>query len=252
MKISGWRHGFIVLSLLAPCVGAWAADDSWEHTVALYMVGASIDGDAGVGNVEADVDVSFGDILDNLEFGAMGAYRGERGPWAVVFDVIYMALEQEEDGLGPFGRTSAKVESDQLIVELDGSYALTDRLDAYAGLRLWDLDSDLTIVGGGPLGQTLSASETESWVDPLVGLRYEMPLGEKWSLVTRGDIGGFGVGSDFAWHATAYAAWQVSEHGTVLLGLRYLGVDYDDGSGQDRFVWDVTEGGPTAGFAWRF
>lgn len=231
---------------------AQAADEAWEHTLVIYGIGASIDGESGIGPVTADVDVSFSDILDNLEMGAMAAYRAERGPWAVVADLIWMNLEQDKGGLGPLGGTRAEVELDQLITELDLSYALNDRLDAYAGLRYWDVDTDLMVATGGPLGQTLSGSLSEDWIDPVVGLRYEWPLGEKWTLVMRGDIGGFGVGSDFTWHATMFASWNLSRHASLLFGYRHLDVDYEDGSGPDRFLMDVGEGGPTAGFAWRF
>lgn len=235
--------------LVQPAV---AADEAWQHTAAIYGVGASIDGEAGVGNVVADVDVGFDDILDNLEAGLMAAYRAERGPWAVVVDLMWMNLEADKGGLGPLGGTRADVELDQLVVELDGAYALTERLDVYGGLRYWDVDADLTVATGGPLGQTLSASLSEDWVDPVVGLRYQWPLGAKWTLVARGDIGGFGVGSDFTWHTTAYASWNLSEHASLLFGFRYLDVDYDDGSGSDRFLMDLSEGGPAIGFAWRF
>jgi hypothetical protein len=240
------------MAALLACGPALAADEEWQHTVVVYGIGASIDGKAGVGNVTADVDVGFDDILDNIEFGAMASWRGERGRFAVVADLIYMALEQKKSGLGPFGGTRAKVEADQLIMELDGSWAVTDRLDAYGGLRYWELDNELDVVGGGPLGETLSANKTEDWVDPIVGLRYAWPLNDRWEFIVRGDLGGFGIGSDFTWHASAFANWKVSEHGSVLLGYRHLDVDYDDGSGSSRFRWDVAEGGPAAGFAWRF
>ncbi len=231
---------------------ALAADDEWKHTAVVYMIGAGIDGTAGVGPVTGDVDISFGDILDNLEFGTMAAYRGQKGRWAVVADLIYMDLEADKKGLGPFGNTRATVELEQLITELDGSYAVTEQFDVYAGLRYWDVDSTVTVVGGGPLGETLKGTVGEDWVDPLVGVRYVWPLGAKWTVVWRGDIGGFGVGSDFSWHTTAYADWRLNEHASLLIGFRWLDVDYDDGSGADRFLMDVSEGGPTIGFAWTF
>ncbi|MCC6297047.1 MAG: hypothetical protein IT469_10105 [Pseudomonadales bacterium] len=252
MRFSSGTGFAVAVATLLACAPALAADEEWQHTVVLFGIGASIDGKAGIGSVSADVDVGFDDILDNLEFGAMGTWRAERGRWAVVTDLIYMALEQEKNGLGPFGGTRAKVEADQLILELDGSWAVTDRLDAYGGLRYWNLHSELDVAGGGPLGETLSAAMTEDWVDPLVGLRYVAPLSEHWDFIVRGDIGGFGVGSDFAWHASAFANWQFSEHGSLLLGYRHVDVDYDDGSGSSRFLWDVAEGGPTVGFAWQF
>jgi hypothetical protein len=240
-----------LLALLAASP-AMAADDAWRHTVALYGIAASIDGTAGVGPVEADVDVSFSDILDNLEMGAMASYRGEKGRWAVVGDLIWMNLENDKDGLGPFGRTNAKAELDQLIMELDGSYALTERLDLYGGLRYWDVDSTVKVTGGGPMGETVGGKLSEDWVDLLVGLRYALPLGDKWTLVWRGDMAPFGTGSDFSWHTTVYADWRLGEHANVLIGYRYLDVDYDDGEGANRFLMDVSQAGPAVGFAWTF
>jgi hypothetical protein len=109
--ITKHRAGVGLVALLA-WSGAAASEDGWEHSLVVYMVGASIDGDAGIGNVEADIDVSFSDILDNLEAGAMVAYRAERGPWAVIADLIYMGLEQKKSGIGLSGGTRATVESD--------------------------------------------------------------------------------------------------------------------------------------------
>lgn len=227
-----------------------AAD--WQHTAAVYLIGASIDGTAGVGPVVGDVDVSFSDILDNLEFGAMAAYRGEKGPWAVVADVIYMDLEVDKSGIGPLGQTRATVGLDQLIVELDGSYAITGRLDGYIGLRYWDVDSTVSVQGGGPLGEDISGALGEDWVDLLYGLRYELPFGRNWVFVWRADVAPMGTGADMSWHSTAYFDWRLGEHANVLIGYRHLDVDYDDGEGADRFLMDVGQGGPTVGFAWSF
>ncbi|MBL8201619.1 MAG: hypothetical protein JNK40_11645 [Chromatiales bacterium] len=231
---------------------AFAADGDWQHTAVLYMIGAGIDGTAGVGPVEGDVDVSFGDILDSLEFGAMAAYRGDNGPFAVVADFIYMDLETDKNGLGPFGQTRTTVELEQLISELDASIAVTDRLDAYVGVRYWDVDSTVTVVGGGPLGEDISGSLSEDWVDVIYGLRYAWPISANWTLIVRGDVAPLGTGSDFSWHSSAFADWRLGEHASVLIGFRWLDVDYDDGEGANRFLMDVSEGGPTVGFAWTF
>jgi hypothetical protein len=238
---------FTLLGLLASGVAS-AADDGWKHTVAIYGVGASMDGSTSVGPVTADVDVSFSDILDNLEFAAMFAYRGERGRWAVGTDLIYMKLEQSKDGIGPAGNSRSTVEADQLILELNGSYALTEHLSLYGGFRYWDLEVDLEVQGGGPLGETLATSQDEDWIDPMVGLRYALPLGERWTLIAKADLGGFGFGSDRAWQATGLAAWSLSEHADLLFGFRWLDVDYEDG----LFKYNVGQGGPTVGFAWVF
>jgi hypothetical protein len=254
MKMSRFARtaGLALVGLASSSPAALAEDATWEHTLAAYVMGASLDGSTGVGELSADVDVSFSDILDNLDTGFMFAYHGERGPWSVGLDFSFMELEDKASGLGPGGGTSASVESDQYIVQLDVGHALTERLGVYGGVRYTELDVDLKVVGGGPLGETLKRAGNESWADPVVGLRYEAPLGNRWQLVAKGDIGGFGVGSEFTWMATAFAAYSFNGNAMLLLGYRYLDVDYKDGNGADRFVWDVATSGPAAAFAWRF
>lgn len=243
------RAALLAASTAVPSV---APAQDWQHTAVVYIIGASIDGTAGVGPVIGDVDVGFSDILDNLEVGAMAGYRGEKGPWAVMGDFIYMDLEADKDGLGPVGQSRTTVELDQLILELDGARAITERLDAYVGLRYWDIDSTVTVVGGGPLGQTLNGALGEDWVDLLFGLRYELPLGKAWTFVVRGDVAPMRTGADMSWHSTAFFNWRLGEHASALFGYRHLDVDYDDGQGANRFLMDVGQGGPSAGFAWRF
>lgn len=241
-----------LLALAASSPATFAQEQAWEHTLAIYMVGASLDGTSGVGDVTADVDVSFSDILDNLDAGFMFAYRGERGPWSVGLDFSFMGLEAEGAGLGPGGGTSAKVESDQYIAQLDIGHALTDRLGVYGGVRYTELDLDIAVVGGGPLGETLVRKGSESWADPVIGLRYAAPLGDSWQLVAKGDVGGFGVASDFTWAAMLFAAYSFNDNVMLLLGYRVIDVDYEDGTGADRVAWDVRTAGPSAAFAWRF
>jgi len=252
MKTRVSRSLGLALLGLAASPATLAQEASWEHTLAVYVVGASLKGTAGAGDVTADVDVSFSDILDNLDTGFMFAYRGERGPWSVGLDFSFMELESKANGLGPGGGTSARVESDQYIVQLDVGHALTERLGVYGGIRYTELDVEVEVVGGGPLGETLSRDASKSWADPVVGLRYAAPFGNRWLLVAKGDIGGFGVASDFTWAATVFAAYSLNEHAMLLLGYRHIDVDYKDGSGANRFVWDIATGGPAAAFAWRF
>jgi len=67
--------------------------------------------------------------------------------------------------------------------------------------------------------------------------------------VTRGDLGGFGVGSDLSWQVLALLDWQPWKHASLVAGIRGLGVDYENGSGLDRFAYDATTWGPLLGFS---
>ena len=51
----------------------------------------------------------------------------------------------------------------------------------------------------------------------------------QWSLEVRGDVGGFGVGSDLAFQAFAAFWYAVGERGTLGIGNRHLDIDFDDG-----------------------
>jgi hypothetical protein len=94
------------------------------------------------------------------------------------------------------------------------------------------------------------------WVDPLVGLRLRHQLAPGQELVLRGDIGGFDVGSQFTWNVLAAYSWRIgTHHGATysgILGYRALGVDYEQGSGVNRFEYDVTQHGPIVGLAVSF
>lgn len=239
--------------LLFWSVTAQAQEEGWQNTAAIYFVGASIDADVGIGPVNGSLDLGFDDILDNLDAGLMVAYRGDAGQWAFHADLIYLGLEKKESGLGVSGNETAKLTIDQLVFELAGSLALTDRLDVVGGARYWDLETKITrSIPVPPPGTNISGKTDDDWVDPIVGLRYEQQFAEKWTFIGRGDIGGFGVGSDFSWHITAFIGYEVFGNGNLFGGVRYLGVDYEDGSGANRFKFDAVEGGPLIGFAWAF
>lgn len=60
----------------------------------------------------------------------------------------------------------------------------------------------------------------------MVGLRGIFQLSEHWLIIVGGDIGGFGVGSDFAWSALGLFGYQWKGLGldwAVLAGYRALG-----------------------------
>lgn len=63
---------------------------------------------------------------------------------------------------------------------------------------------------------------SKDWVDPIIGLRWLWGFSDRWSLKLRGDIGGFGVGSDFAWQAAGLIDWQPFKYVSFIGGYRAL------------------------------
>lgn len=218
------------------------ASQDWQHTVFVYGMGAAIEGTAQIGNVKVDVEVSAADILDALEFGAMAAYRADNGTWSFTGDATFMGLGGWERSQG--GRVKGELDVDQLTLMGTFGRRWTDQLEFLFGLAYVDLSADLKVTG--ELG-TLKAGRDADWIDPTIGLQYDREFAANWRFNLRGDIGGFGVGSDFMYHLLAAVGWQPSESLTVFGGYRLISFDYADGSGRNYQRYDLTEQGPLLG-----
>jgi hypothetical protein len=230
--------------LAGPAVHA----EEWKHEFAPYLWATGMDGTAGVGPVEASVDVGFSDILDSLEMGFLGTYRATKGPLSLTFDAVYMGLGESVQG--PGGLLTADIDMDQTALEGTVGWALTEQFVVFGGLRYIDLSVD--VQARTPQGDLRSAGGDESWVDPIIGARYTIPFNDQWSLALRGDVGGFGVGSDFAWQAVTAVRWQASPRFGVLAAYRYVDMDYEDGSGLGYFKYDMSISGPALGVVFTF
>ena len=253
------RHTIPTLVSLAMGLGAAATAQAqeWTHSLTPYLWGSGMSGKAAIGTpagpLEADVDVGLDDILSNLKIGGMLSYRADSDRWVVMADAIYMDLQADKAVGGPLVTVDASAEVQQIALEADLGYHLTENLVAFVGLRYNDIDAGLAVLRSGPgAGASRGAGENESWVDPLVGLTAKLPLNERWSLGLRGDVGGFGVGSDLAWQAMVSVQWKASDKLEVIGGYRYLDVDYENGSGASLFKYDVVTSGPGLGFSFRF
>lgn len=95
----------------------------------------------------------------------------------------------------------------------------------------------------------MEASRDASWVDRLVGLNVVVPFADKWTYTLRGDVGGFGVGSDFTWHMITTFRRQNTETFAWYFGYRVIAFDYEDGQGRDYQHYDLRQHGPGVGIA---
>ena len=123
-------------------------------------------------------------------------------------------------------------------------------VDTYFGARYTYLDLKLDFDGVFQ-GRINDVSKNKSWVEPLLGARTIWDLSERWTATLAGDIGGIAFGSDFAWDAFGLIGYQFDLFGDknarALFGYRALSQDYTDGSGRDKFKWDITMHGPILG-----
>lgn len=228
MKRSNHRRtsGLCGLALL---MGATAANaqETWTGGAELYFWGANLGGETTTGD---DIDVSIDDIVKDLKFGAMGTIAGQRGPWGVFADLIYLDLTDSKTTNANVGGVSVPVLGD---LELKGfistfgvGYEVVETaattISAIGGARYLWLDGNIGLNGAG-----LSVSEGESgnnW-DGVVGFRGETELNEKWYLTYYADVGA--GDSDLTWQALGAVNYRLGRV-DLALGYRYLEFDFDD------------------------
>jgi hypothetical protein len=269
------RYGLVIfiaalaLALTCPRVfaeegfvhGASQKADRWQFFVAPYFWMAGLDGKTTVKGVESSTNLSFSDIWENLDVGAQAHVEAWRGKWGMFLDAIYLKLSNDGSGVSPtYGPVDIDVQLKEWIVEGGGFYRLlahpVDRermvsLDVLGGLRYISLYGKLS--ASVPLvGIDSSPSGTKNWVDPFLGLRLMADLTKNLAITVRGDIGGFGVGSHFAYNASAIFGYTISPLVSVWFGYRIMGINYEDGYGPDKFKYDVTMHGPVVGIGFRF
>lgn len=243
--------GLGLLLGVAPASGQGPAPATgWQFELTPYLWLAGISGDVGVGGAPTvSIDASFSDIVKNLDFGAMLAFEARRGPWGLLLDGMYLKVSQGGDTRGPVidrvdvvGRTAIITPAVGYRV-WEGSQAA---MDAFAGTRIWVIDTDLKFTVGRLGGRRFE--DTKAWADPIVGGRVRVGFGDQWSAVLLGDVGGFGAASDLTWQVFAGIGYQFTERWSLKVGYRALGVDYESGG----FLFDVIQHGPLVGVGFRF
>ena len=257
---------------------AMPAQDKWEYAVIPYGIMAALKGSLTIKGIEAKIDMSFSDILSDLELAGMMHMEAKKGRWGFFLDPTYMKLKTSGEGTkslsGPLGQRTVgilvdtDISMEQWAADFGGFYELIkipvgqdkDKmmyLDLLVGGRYWYLSGDIDVglvrdTNGNQVARSISENGSRQWIDPFIGFRTRFQLTKDLLMVFRGDVGGFSVGSKFGWNVSGYLGYSVSEMVSLWAGYRALGVNYQTGSGTDKFVYDVTIQGPAIGVGFRF
>jgi hypothetical protein len=231
------------------------ADGGWTYLVEPYVMFPNMKGETGIGNLPpVHVDEDPGDIFDHLQMGAMLFVEARNDRWAFSSDLLYMDLEADiaTDNLVLDGSAGVA----QLGWEVAAMRRLAPWFELGLGLTYNQLDADVDLTVTGPFGSNtvpVSAGLSEDWIDPTVVARATLPLGDKWFFQARGNIGGFGVGSDLMWQLQADLGFRsAGGHWQFAIGYRVIDIDYDHGNDRDRFVYDMQTFGPVLKAGYRF
>jgi hypothetical protein len=268
-----------------------AIPSPWMFRFTPYGWLTSLNGTQTVRGRSVDVSASFIDVIDatlgsgGTLIGLMADFEARNGPVSFLGDLVWMKVAVDRSGVrsrslapgivGSLGAT-ADLKIEMAILEAGAAYELARfglgssdansvAVDVLAGGRFWYQRADVSLdlaatldIGDLELGRNRAFARSGSvdWADPFVGARLRYAVMPGHELFVRGDVGGFGIGSDFSWQAVAGYAWDFAVWNGItfsgVLGYKALYVDYAQGEGRRRYEFDMLQHGPVLGVSMRF
>lgn len=231
------------------------SEEDWSFRLSPYIWFAGLKGDVGTipPLPSAPVDISASDALSDTEASFMILLDAKKQRHGFFADLLYSDVQSDEELVPqPIG-LDMKSTTKTTIFTLAYQYELYKQdqaaVDLLAGVRYWDIDSELKFKGGLGILAGRKIKNDESWFDPALGLKGRAPLGSSQFYVEGGaGVGGFGVGSDLFYELSANIGYQWSKSIGTALGYRMFDVDYED----DGYVYDVKQQGWQIGLTWAF
>jgi hypothetical protein len=264
----------------APVAEALPSPPSWTYRFTPYGWLMALDGTQTVRGRSAKVDASFIDIVEKSDtlVGLMGTFEARNGPLALYGDLVWSSIGFERNDVRtrtPAPGVTATVgralglDIQMAIAEVGAAYEVARfgalAFDVLGGARYWYQEVDLSFevdrtIAIGDLelvgGRAFARSGSVDWLDPVIGARVRYTVAPGHELWLRGDIGGFGVGSDFSWQAIGAYGFEFGTYQGItfsgVIGYRALYVDYVQGEGRQRYEFDMLQHGPVLGVSARF
>ncbi len=261
-KPSSWTDGFFV-----------DKPPTWEFEALPY---AWVFGNYGTATIKGrtiGLDVT---PIDNLKllvhgnaFAAAGYFGLGYGRWSTFVDSsggyaeesVHEQIPTQFCTITANARTKLKyVITDAAFGYEVGEWSLPGRtrpltLGVYAGMRYMWFWNKLSPTIGVVHGKQQSGTVTESfdWADPMIGVRWSVPVFDSLSLTFRGDIGGFDASSHLIWGLVSDVRYWVpftplGAHPYASLGYRAVAFERSPSPGSIELQFR----GPTAGVGFTF
>ena len=196
--------------------------DQWRSTLSGYLWALSMDGTAGVMGNEIDIDLSFSDLADDLDFALSLRFESHKGNLGYFLDGMAIRLKPETTVMG----VTISQEVNSFIGEVGGIYHFNPKVEGIYGVRYQAMDVEVDLPG-------MTVGGDVDWADIFVGLRYVPVRTDKWHVWLRGDVGG--GDSDITWNGVLGAGYHFNNRWMLGGAYRILVNDFE----QDGFKWDV-------------
>jgi hypothetical protein len=237
----------VLFSLSTPQPAAAQQGDDWYVTLApMYLSAARSSGHLSAGSKSVPVYMDFADAASNLAAAFAAHFEAGKGRWGIASDVNFMGLSSDTTYTILQQQVAGTLEYNQTIFELAGSYVVNPKANfaLIGGLRTYTAAPTLSFTRT----QTRDVIDTsQTSANFFAGFTYRPKLSDKWSLLTRADIGG--GDARITWSATLGAEYRFTHWGGLVVAYRGLGID----AGQDATTetistaFEMTHYGPTFG-----
>jgi len=249
VKIGMSAFLFCVSLLSAGIVRAQTWPDSsktYHLLLEPYLLAPSMSGTVGIGQLpNTFICVPASELFSHFQIGGMLYAEVHNEKLAFTSDLFYASLGQDASGKIPI--VSGNVTVKQFWWELEGLYKVQSWLEIGVGARINSVTNGLNINISGPGGtNNKNLTKGATWVDPLIVTRLKGAINNKWLLQLRADIGGFGLGSQFAWQLQPDVYYRVSKLFEVGLGYRAISMNFSTGTQNTSswFLFNMEEYGP--------
>ena len=227
--------------------------DQWRFTLAFPMLWAP-DVDVKIrGDRNEDINISFEEILEGLDFGLMGEFYATRGPFGLAARFNYLDLRGENSREG-LVNTDLKLKLTAGVNDLLASWRVHDRVRLLTGIRHVHskvrLDIRSSIGDTEIVNERLTVSDDDAF-DMLFGFSYDQWFGERWGLIINGDVALFGD-NDRNFSAEFRGVYRFGKLNNIWFGYRYLRIGNDTEEDGLSYELDTTQHGPMLGWAFTF
>ena len=243
-----------ILTVTSSAQDSTSSNKKWSFLAELEFMFINIHGYSGLGNLpDMYIYETSGDVIDHWKSGIILYFEARHDKWAITSDLFELEQEKEEIK-NALIITSGKLDIRQIHWEVAGLYKVLPWLETGAGIRYNSInigaEINMKAISGADTVRTDRRSQ--GWVDPIIVARIKNPADTKWITECRADIGGFGIGSKLSWQIQANVGYRFSHLFQTTFGYRWLDMNYEKGTGEERFLYDIITFGPSLSFGFNF